>query len=89
MITSRYLPSIESELGQFRRLEIRASDADVRIYLERRIATESRLKRNIQADPALENTILETIVKKVEGMLVFSIAKAQSLLILNLRLTAV
>ena len=75
MITSRDLPSIESELGQFRRLEIRASDADVRIYLERRIATESRLKRHIQADPALENTILETIVKKVEGMLVSHTAK--------------
>lgn len=70
MITSRDVPSIQLELSRFCRLEIRASDADVKTYLEGHIEREERLKRHVQADPALRNTILDTIVKKVEGVLV-------------------
>lgn len=70
MITSRDVPSIQHKLGHFCRLEVRASDADVRTYLERRIEREERLKQHVETDPALRNTILETIMKKVKGMLV-------------------
>jgi len=68
LITSRHVPNIESELNQPRRLEIRASDMDVRTYLEDRIERESRLKRLVQEDPSLRNTIIDTIVEKVQGM---------------------
>jgi hypothetical protein len=70
MVTSRGVPSIKHELNRFSRLEIHASDADVRTYLEGRIEREGRLKRHVQADLTLRNTILDTIVKKVRGMLV-------------------
>lgn len=70
MITSRDVPSIQHKLSHFCRLEVRASDADVRTYLERRIEREERLARHVEADPTLRHTILETIMKKVKGMLV-------------------
>jgi hypothetical protein len=70
MITSRDVPSIQHKLSHFCRLEVRANDADVRTYLERRIKREERLARHVEADPALRHTILETIMKKVKGMLV-------------------
>jgi ankyrin repeat domain-containing protein 50 len=70
MVTSREIPSIQLELNRFSRIEIRASDADVRTYLEGRIGREGRLKGHVQADPTLRETILDTIVKKVKGMLV-------------------
>jgi hypothetical protein len=73
MITSRNLPSIEHELCRYRRLEIRASNTDVRTYLEGCIEREFRLNRHVQADPTLRNTVLDTIVKKVKGMLVIYI----------------
>jgi ankyrin repeat domain-containing protein 50 len=68
LVTSRHVLSIEDKLNQSPRLEIRASDMDVRIYLEDRIQKESRLKRHVQADPSLRNSIIDTIVKKVQGM---------------------
>ena len=68
LVTSRHVLSIEDKLNQSPPLEIRASDTDVRIYLEDRIQKESRLKRHVQADPNLRNSIVDTIVKKVQGM---------------------
>jgi NACHT domain len=73
MVTSREVPSIQQKLDCFRRLEIRASDTDVKTYLNGRIERADRLQRHVQADPTLQNTIVDTIVKKVEGMLVISI----------------
>jgi hypothetical protein len=49
-------------------MEIRASDADVRMYLQNQIEKEGRLKLHIQADPSLRNTIIDTIIKKSQGM---------------------
>jgi hypothetical protein len=43
MVVSRYILSIESDLDKLRHLEICAIETDVRIYLERRIVSESRL----------------------------------------------
>jgi hypothetical protein len=68
LVTSRHVLSIEDTLNQSSRLEIRASDTDVRIYLENRIQEKSRLKRHVQADPSLRNPIIDTIVEKVQGM---------------------
>jgi len=41
---------------------------DVRIYLEHQIKKESRLKGHVKADPSLGNTIIDTVVEKVQGM---------------------
>lgn len=73
MVTSRDIPSIQHELSGFRRLEICASDADIRTYVEARLALPDRLKRHVQADSNLRNDILDTIMKKVRGMLVIYI----------------
>lgn len=70
MVTSRHAPSIENGQDQPRCIEIRARDADVKIYLEGQIEKESRLKRHIQADSNLRITVLDTIVKETQGMLV-------------------
>jgi hypothetical protein len=73
MITSREIPSIRDELNQFCRLEIQATEIDIRTYLERCIERESRLKGHVQADPVLGITLLDTVVTKVQGMLVLSL----------------
>lgn len=49
-------------------VEIRASDKDVKRYLEGRIESEGRLVRLVKADPALQATIVNTIVEKARGM---------------------
>jgi hypothetical protein len=70
MVTSRYLPSIETQLSGLCRLEICASDADVRTYLEKEIQRGSRLRRHVQADPSLKDAILDSVVNAAQGMLV-------------------
>jgi hypothetical protein len=81
MITSREVRSIELRLNRFRHVEIRASDADIRTYLDRRIEREGRLKGHVQADPNLRETIFDSIVKKAEGMSVALIVPSASELV--------
>jgi hypothetical protein len=70
MVTSRYLPNIEIQLNGSYRLEIRANDADVRKYLEKQIQRGLGLRRHVQADPSLEEPILDKVVNSAQGMLV-------------------
>jgi hypothetical protein len=72
MVTSRHVPSIELQLDQSCRLEIRASDIDMRIYLERQIQRKERLKRHTQKDSSLIQAILEKVVKAAQGMSVYN-----------------
>ena len=71
LVTSRYEKSIEQKFGKAKRLEIRATAADVQTYVKARIPSEHLLLRHIQADPALEKTIVDRIVEKSQGMCVF------------------
>ncbi|KAI9854922.1 MAG: hypothetical protein M1824_006491 [Vezdaea acicularis] len=70
LVTSRNLPTSETECDFDRknRVEIRASDEDVRCYVEARISSEPRLLRHVKVEPTLRNLITETIVNNVEGM---------------------
>jgi hypothetical protein len=68
LITSRHISTIEREFEMAAHVEIRASDEDVRRYLESRIETEGRLWRLIKADPALQANIVNTIVESAKGM---------------------
>ena len=70
LVTSRYERSIEQRLGKAERLEIRATAADVQTYVKARSPSEHLLARHVQADPTLEETIVNKIVEKSQGMYV-------------------
>lgn len=68
LITSRHISTIEREFENEVRVEIRASDRDIRRYLEGRIESEGRLVRLVKTDSALQATIANTIVENAKGM---------------------
>lgn len=68
LVTSRYEKSIEQRLSKAEHLEIRATAADVETYVKARIPSEHLLARHIRADPTLEETIVDGIVRKSQGM---------------------
>jgi hypothetical protein len=67
-ITSRWLTTIESQLGGYRRVEIRAAREDVCKYVEGRISSSSRLLRRVKGDPELRVEIVNTVVDACQGM---------------------
>jgi hypothetical protein len=67
LVTSRHIPTI-SDFENAARVDVRASDKDVRRYLKDRIERERRLVRHVKADPTLQETIINTIVEKAKGM---------------------
>ena len=71
LVTSRHSSVIEREFEKAGHLEIRASDEDVRRYLECRIKMEHQLIRLVKTHPALQGNIISTIVEKAKGMSVF------------------
>jgi hypothetical protein len=68
LITSRLIPSFEDELFNALKIEIRASDADVKEYLENRVRNTFRLVRLLKGDVELQATVVESIVKNAKGM---------------------
>ncbi|APA12249.1 hypothetical protein sscle_09g070190 [Sclerotinia sclerotiorum 1980 UF-70] len=68
LLTSRRLGDIEDKLSDCPHLEIRASDHDVRAYLEARIDTEENILKFCKKDPALRETIVGKIAEKAHGM---------------------
>ena len=69
-VTSRHTGSIGREFETVSRLEIYARDADVRKYLEHRIANEPQLLRHTKKDPTLRETIINSLLEKAKGMYV-------------------
>jgi len=69
-VTSRFLPDIEKEFeGRSARLEIRASDDDLRKYLDAHmLKLPSFVSRNLD----LQEEIKSAIIKAVDGMYVYS-----------------
>jgi Cdc6-like AAA superfamily ATPase len=65
MATSRFIPEIEAEFQTAVRLEMRASDEDVRRFV---VGQMYRLPKCIQRDPALQNMVEEKIPERVDGM---------------------
>ena len=70
LVTSRYEKAIEQRLEKAERLEIVATAADVQTYVKARIPFEHLLARHVQADPTLEETIVNKIIEKSQGMYV-------------------
>jgi len=68
LITSRHVAVIERTFEGATRIEICASDKDVRSYLSARITENSQLVRYIKIDPTLLSKILDTITSKANGM---------------------
>lgn len=68
MITSRYLSAIEREFEGDMRLDIHATREDVARYVNGRIPQEHRLLRHVEADPTLQDAIVDTIVNNAKGM---------------------
>ena len=66
--TSRHLTEIEHLLDGCARLEIRASDQDIRRYISSQVACESRLAKHIEQDHSLLKDVEEAIVQKSDGM---------------------
>jgi hypothetical protein len=70
MVTSRCIPDIENEFRLVPTLEVRASDADVKRFVEGHIY---RLPRCIQRDNELQGFMEDKIVEAVDGMLVLRV----------------
>ena len=68
VVTSRWIPAIESELSEALKLEIRADNEDVARYVSSRVATTPRLMRHVVADPNLESIISRKIADNCHGM---------------------
>lgn len=70
LLISRRLGDIEEKLSDAPHLEIRASDSDIRTYLEARIDAEDKLLKFCKKDPTLRTTIVGKIAEKAHGMFV-------------------
>lgn len=69
LITSRpHITDIPQYFERFSLLEIRASNEDIKAYIEERIIKHNRLNGFIQNDDVLRNAIIETILGNVKGM---------------------
>ena len=68
MVTSRFIPAIENEFRSMVRLEVRASDADVKRFVAGQM---DRLPKCIQRDDKLQGFVQDKIVEAVDGMSVF------------------
>ncbi|TKA81417.1 hypothetical protein B0A49_00656 [Cryomyces minteri] len=70
LVTSRPIPAIERVFEQEPKQEIRASDGDVRAYVEAKIETELN---HVSAKPSLQTEIVDKVAAKAKGM--FLLAK--------------
>jgi hypothetical protein len=66
LVTSRHIATIENEFQDSARVEVRASDGDMRSYVDARIQKEKRLKLCLLKNPELR--IADIIVEKAKGM---------------------
>lgn len=70
LITSRDLVSIAADFHGIKRLDIRASDDDVRRYIEGRIPRLPWLAKHVAGHPMLQEEIVDKILENVQGMYV-------------------
>ena len=68
VVTSRWVPAIESEFSEALKLELRADSEDIAQYVRSRVATTPRLIRHVGADTMLEGMISKRIVDNCHGM---------------------
>jgi hypothetical protein len=68
MVTSRFIPDIEDEFRLVPRLEVQASDADVKRFV---MGQMDRLPKCVQRDNELQKVVQDKIVEAVDGMSAF------------------
>lgn len=78
-VTSRYLPSIASELHGAARLQIEANDEDIRKYLIQRLQKWEFLKFHLAKDPSLRERIIGSILSKAQRMFLLARLYIESL----------
>ncbi|KAF2679335.1 hypothetical protein K458DRAFT_347022, partial [Lentithecium fluviatile CBS 122367] len=77
MATSRFIPEIEVQFREAAKLEVRASNEDVKQFVA---GQTHRLPRCIQRDPTLQATIQDKLVEAVDGMFLLARLHTDSLL---------
>ncbi|MCJ1261720.1 hypothetical protein MMC22_001586 [Lobaria immixta] len=78
-VTSRYLPSIKRELPGATSLQVEANDEDIRKYLKQRLQKGEFLKRHLEKDPSLCESIIGSIVSKAQRMFLLARLYIESL----------
>jgi hypothetical protein len=68
LVTSRPILSIETMLSEATVLQIVPQKEDLEIYIDRRLSTETKLHKIVQADQLLRQEIKDTLVSKNQGM---------------------
>ncbi|KAL8827623.1 MAG: hypothetical protein Q9191_003073 [Dirinaria sp. TL-2023a] len=68
MITSRHNASIERNLPNAVHVEIRASDEDIRQYLESQLIGPASARFRVKLDTTLQQSIIETLANNAKGM---------------------
>ena len=68
LYTSRHINDIAGILAGSTRIEIRASEADVRAYIQAQVKSKHLLFEFCRQDSNLQNDILQVVVSKAEGM---------------------
>lgn len=68
LITSRLSAPTDGQIGSDSELEIAATDADIKSYLENRMQTENRLSRLLRPDASLQDMVIKQIIQNADGM---------------------
>ena len=68
LVTSRDLDSIEEELHEFQRLEIKANKADMELFIDHHIQKNKNLRRIVQKSPTMSDDIKVAVVTTAEDM---------------------
>ena len=68
LITSRQIPSIENQFKNDYRVEVRASDEDVRAFIESEIAHQYQLLELLGGQNHLRGILVESLVEETKGM---------------------
>ncbi|KAE9368922.1 hypothetical protein N431DRAFT_318894, partial [Stipitochalara longipes BDJ] len=79
MVTSRYLSSIEEELENFVRFEIKANKMDIELFIDYQIQRNRNLRRMVQGTPRLRQDIKSAVVKTAENMFLLARLHVESL----------
>lgn len=68
LVTSRHLDSIEEDLRDFERLEIKANKADLELFINHHIQKNKNLRRVVQKGPTISDDVKFAVVRTAEDM---------------------
>ncbi|KAH8728934.1 ankyrin repeat-containing domain protein [Phaeosphaeriaceae sp. PMI808] len=68
LYTSRHIDDTAGTLSGSTLIDVHASEADIRTYVQGQLQSKIVLRQFCREDPTLENSILQAVVSKAEGM---------------------